>query len=144
MRWTLVLLALLPACEAAQGVDERLRRIDLLDRVFEPERFRQLSPPLPAPAPAPAPEPEPEPVAMPQPEAEPTPWFPEAEPAPAPDPATRTAALLRQQPWVTRFWSELTPPQQARVARRLPRDSAARWDGMGLTDRVRLLFGTGG
>lgn len=142
MRWTLVLLALLPACEAAQGVDARLRRIDLLDRVFEPERFR----PAPAPAPRP-PVAEPEPIAIQAPDpGPPTPWFPEPEPEPvrAPDPALRTQALLRQQPWLTRFWSELTPAQQARVGRRLPGDSAARWDGMGLPDRVTLLFGTGG
>ncbi|NGM23913.1 hypothetical protein G3576_28160 [Roseomonas stagni] len=143
MRWTLVLLALLPACEAAQGVDDRLRRIDLLDRVFEPERFRPPPAPLPAPAPPP-PVPEPEPVAMQAPEADPAPWFPEPDPVPAPDPATRTQALLRQQPWLSRFWSELTPAQQARVARRLPGDSAARWDGMGLTDRVTLLYGGAG
>jgi hypothetical protein len=157
-RWTLVLLALLPACEAAQGVDERLRRIDLLDRVFEPARFRPEPPPAPAPAPVveavAAPEPvavpdavaAPDTVAMPLPESSPAPWFPEPEPEPAPppaDPAVRTQALLRQQPWLSRFWSELTGPQQARVARRLPRDSAARWDGMGLTDRVALLYGTG-
>ncbi len=132
-RWPLVILALLPACEAAQGIDARLRRIDLLDRVFEPARFR----------PVPAPEPVPEPVAIPAPD--PAPWFPEVEPEPvrAADPALRTQALLRQQPWVTRFWSELTTAQQARVGRRLPGDSAARWDGMGLADRVALLFGTG-
>ncbi|SFL08555.1 hypothetical protein [Falsiroseomonas stagni] len=99
-RWPLVLLALLPACEAAHGIDARLRRIDLLDRVFEPERFR----------PAPAPGPEPAPLAIPvQDPGPPAPWFPEAEPARAPDPALRTQALLRQQPWVTRFWSELIP-----------------------------------
>ncbi|WP_203073166.1 hypothetical protein [Falsiroseomonas ponticola] len=143
MRWTLVLLALLPACEAAQGVDERLRRIDLLDRVFEPQRFRPSPAPAPTPPPEPPPAPEPEPVAIRPPEAEPAPWFPEPEPIPAPAPAIRTQALLRQQPWLARFWSELTPAQQARVARRLPGDSAARWDGMGLTDRVALLFGTG-
>ena len=43
-RWPLVILALLPACEAAQGIDARLRQIDLLDRVFEPERWAQEQP----------------------------------------------------------------------------------------------------
>ena len=142
-RWPLVILALLPACEAAQGIDARLRQIDLLDRVFEPERFR----PAPAPDSVTVPVPDPAPIAIqaPDPGAA-APWFPEpeAEPAHAPDPALRTQALLRQQPCVTRFWSELTPAQQARVGRRLPRDTAARWDGMGLPERVTLLFGAGG
>lgn len=139
-RWPLVILALLPAYEAAQGIDARLRQIDLLDRVFEPERFR----PVPAPAPVPEPVPAPEPIAIQAPD--PAPWYPEPDPEPvrAADPALRTQALLRQQPWVTRFWSELTTAQQARVGRRLPGDSAARWDGMGLAERVALLFGTGG
>jgi hypothetical protein len=62
--------------------------------------------------------------------------------APPPDPAVRRAALLRQNPWLSRFWSELTQPQQARVARRVTEgDPAAAWDRMGLAERVRLIYG---
>jgi hypothetical protein len=70
--------------------------------------------------------------------------IPDPEPAedPAPDPAVRRAALLRQNPWLSRFWSELTPAQQQRVARRLTgEDASSRWDRLGLADRVTLLFG---
>jgi hypothetical protein len=80
------------------------------------------------------------------------------EPRPSPaapaeaDPESRTRLLVRQNPWVTRFWMELTPTQQARVERQLygrsnlrlaagQTDSAAAWDLMGLADRVALVFG---
>lgn len=84
-----------------------------------------------------------------------------AEPAPIPaaasataiDPEARTRSLVRQNQWLTRFWMELTPSQQARVQQRLrsggmvlaadSADPAMAWDGMGLSDRAKLVFGTG-
>lgn len=67
---------------------------------------------------------------------------------------SRTHQVVRQNQWLTRFWMELTPEQQARVERQLHRgptrlassrsDPAGAWDSMGLSDRVRLLFGRGG
>ncbi|MFM2148567.1 MAG: hypothetical protein RLZZ187_873 [Pseudomonadota bacterium] len=62
------------------------------------------------------------------------------------DPVARIAGLLRQNPWLTRFWSELTPGEQSRVTRALARRGAPgpapnTWDPMGLADRVELLFG---
>jgi hypothetical protein len=72
----------------------------------------------------------------------------------AASPATRIRGLARQNPWLTRFWAELTPPQQQRVERafrraaRLPTTApltpAAPWDALGLADRVELVFGPGG
>ncbi|MGG5807761.1 hypothetical protein [Falsiroseomonas sp. CW058] len=144
----LLCLAVMAGCGPVRQVDETLRRVDLLDRVFEPERFRPPpAPPAAIPAPPPmvavnaAPPRAPDVVAGPVPEAVPEP--PAAEhPQPPPDPAARRAALLRQNPWVTRFWSELTAAQQQRIARRLAaEDAPARWDRLGLGDRVTLLFG---
>jgi hypothetical protein len=65
---------------------------------------------------------------------------------------SRTRLLVRQNPWMTRFWMELTPEQRLRVERQLHRSSlrltaggpaepAALWDPMGLSDRVGLVFG---
>ena len=69
------------------------------------------------------------------------------------DAEARTRLLVRQNPWVTRFWMELTPAQQARVERQLRRgdvqstgeqaEPAAAWDRMGLADRATLIFGSG-
>jgi hypothetical protein len=145
----------------------------VLDRVFEPSRYGQAAQPaLPLPPPTP-PRPvpqaaaEPEPLAgqMPDPApaqvkdpdpvpdtlvtAEPLPEPAAATPAPRRDPALRIAALLRDNPWLTRFWGELDGNQQGRVRRALARrgmggpDPAARWDPMGLDDRTRLVFGDG-
>ncbi len=67
-----------------------------------------------------------------------------------PDPAQRMANLLRQNAWLARFWSELTPAEQLRVTRALARRGAepmaapTAWDPMGLQDRVELLFGRRG
>ena len=69
------------------------------------------------------------------------------------DPEARTRLLVRQNPWLTRFWMELTPAQQSRVERQLRRgavvlavegsEPAAAWDSMGLADRATLIFGRG-
>jgi hypothetical protein len=75
---------------------------------------------------------------------------------PAPPPPPRRAApvtlqdRLRQEPWIARFWSELTHAQRRRVLAMLTRrepatteDTAApAWDAMGLPAREALLFGT--
>jgi hypothetical protein len=72
------------------------------------------------------------------------------DPAVPPDPAQRMANLLRQNAWLARFWSELTPAEQLRVTRALARRGAqppaapAAWDPMGLQDRVELMFGRRG
>ena len=77
----------------------------------------------------------------------------DAVPALEEDPETRTRSLVRQNQWLTRFWEELTPAQQARVARQLRNgdvvlaaesaEPAAAWDSMGLADRAKLIFGSG-
>jgi hypothetical protein len=61
--------------------------------------------------------------------------------APPEDPEARLRQTIRQHPWVTRFWSELTVTEQARIARQLPEDDdpPGRWDSMGLADRARLV-----
>jgi hypothetical protein len=80
--------------------------------------------------------------------------------APAPPFASRAArpgpaelpARLRQAPWMTRFWEELTPAQRRRVQARLRRqdppvtddaEAAKHWDALGLPQRNALLFGPG-
>jgi hypothetical protein len=151
-------------------VDEAMRRVDVLDRVFEPSRFR--TPPADAPTDAPTnaplagplggPPKDPVVVAAPAPEPEASPVLqpsaedalvgesaaaPAAEPVQV-DPAARAAFLVRQNPWISRFWSELGPAEQARVNRAFARRGAteapaAAWDPMGLQERVELLFGRG-
>jgi hypothetical protein len=89
-----------------------------------------------APLPASVRTPEPRPNSLPRTEA---------------DAESRTRLLVRQNPWVTRFWMELTPAQQSRIQRQLHRsslvltgggtDAEAEWDRMGLADRVGLVFG---
>jgi hypothetical protein len=69
------------------------------------------------------------------------------------DAESRTRLLVRQNPWLTRFWMELTPAQRARVERQLHRgnvrlaaertEPAMAWDSMGLSDRAELVFGKG-
>jgi hypothetical protein len=73
----------------------------------------------------------------------------------AADEEARARALVRQNPWLTRFWMELTPAQRARVERRLNHGGDVRlaaerqagpeavWDPMGLSDRASLVFGRG-
>ncbi|MBK1660636.1 hypothetical protein CKO45_20660 [Paracraurococcus ruber] len=51
---------------------------------------------------------------------------------------------IRRHRWLARFWSELTPAQQRRVAGRMADagpEAAQRWDVMGLEERARLVFG---
>jgi hypothetical protein len=159
---------------------ETLERMDYLDRFFEPAprpfaaaatadpALNQADPALPAAdsSPQPAAVVSMEPIENP---ADRWPAAAERSPqqavvraaAPRPDPGTptgadgenRTRLLVRQNPWVTRFWMELTPAQRARVERRLLRDvrlaseqqaePANVWDPMGLSDRVSLVFGGG-
>jgi hypothetical protein len=176
----------LAGCGSAGSVDEALRRVDVLDRVFDPAgRWgnRQPAPPpeppprqilvTPAPMPAALPleqgsaEPEPLPGLDFPARVEPAAAEPRALPAPAPPPPvaalpaapppagadTRTPFMVRTNPWLTQFYGELTPEQQARVQRQLrsgtfaqperAADPASVWDPMGLADRVRLVFGPG-
>lgn len=157
------------AIGACTQLDQATRHVDALDRVFEPERFR---PPVAGPPKAPSAEaatgaePAPMPAEgmadVPPLTARPEPgtglppgWYvpdpptaPETPAAPPAslDPAARIAVLLRQNPWIVRFWSELTPAEQGRVTRALSRRGApglapVAWDPMGLADRVELLFG---
>jgi len=156
-----LLLAPLAACQTARDIDAAMRRVDILDRVFEPRRAApQPSVVVAAPAavqpqvqdglpkePEPAAvqtievaEPAPPAVAE-EPPVQPAAASPPPPPAAPVDPAVRRAALIRQNPWVTRFWGELTSDQRGRVGRRLPGDAASAWDRMGLAERVRLLFG---
>jgi hypothetical protein len=161
----LALLLALPACQAVRQVDEAMRRVDVLDRIFEPELAQPLAsaPPLPSLPPPPEPAAAPvQPPAQPWVFAEPLPPQQTAEPeqetgrdaAPEPavtDPALRTAALLRRNAWLARFWSELTTEQQGRIAQRLQAggnrlqrpEIAFAWDRMGLDERVRLIYGAG-
>lgn len=144
----LCLLLPLAGCEA-------MNRVTVLDRIFEPQRFGQTAPP-PRRAATPAPRPPavvPPPVAAP-PAEPPTVMVMEPRPDPAPptgqrpvappeDPEARLRQTVRQHPWLTRFWSELTVAEQARIARQLPAgdDPPGRWDSMGLADRARLAGG---
>jgi hypothetical protein len=75
------------------------------------------------------------------------------EPRPNPPVATSPTtpqARLRQAPWLTRFWDELTPSQRRRVMARLRRgpsptsaaEAPATWDVMGLPTREALIFGS--
>lgn len=69
-----------------------------------------------------------------------------AKPPPG-DPKER----LRQNRWLAQFWEELTPAQRQRVEARMRRaqpplasdKEGARlaWDGLGLSERDRLVFG---
>ena len=127
-----------------------MNQVTPLDRLFDPERFgakpapARAAPPVPRAAPAPAPDPAPTVVAM-EPLPDPAPVAATHRPPPAPPtPADPDAALrqtVRQHPWLTRFWSELRPTGQARVARQLPAagDLPGTWDSMGLADRARLV-----
>lgn len=184
---SLGILLALGACAPVSQLDRAMRRVDVLDRVFEPERFRTPPPRVAEPPPVAPPEAA-DAAALQQASApgglplepnlrkdEVPPPFVPAEPAPLatplPEPAaSRSAALpaeipfgpspsvpapvegagpptteaaLRRNPWLVRFWAELTPNQRRRVAGGLPRESAPEaWDRMGLPDRARLLYGS--
>ena len=143
-----LLLPVLAACEAAQQIDAAMRRVDVLDRIFAPE------PPAPSPQvvlqPAPVAQPEPPPAA-PAPSQDRAPVPPEPEPPARVDPAVRRAALIRDNPWLAQFWAELNRAEQARVTRAMRRSGTvvgegaipSAWDRMGLTERVRLVYGNG-
>lgn len=69
---------------------------------------------------------------------------------PAPEKTPDLQQRLRQNRWLARFWSELTPAQRRRVEGRMATEGSAdraeageRWDVMGLEDRARLVFGDG-
>jgi len=87
---------------------------------------------------------------IPEPPAGPEEPVPSADRVAPPDPAQRMANLLRQNAWLARFWSDLTPTEQLRVTPALARRGAqplaapAARDPMGLQDRVGLLFGRSG
>lgn len=180
----LLLGATLSAC--AQ-MDHAMRRVDVLDRIFDPGRYRTADAAADGPVGVPVAGPPKDPLAaetgadqggeggiesgavvdgaspragelppgwyVPEPPTTPEePPVAQAVPDAAPqaampvDPAARTAALLRQNPWISRFWSELTAAEQGRVLRALARrgtagPAPASWDPMGLADRVELLFG---
>jgi hypothetical protein len=170
----LLLAPVLSGCETTD-------RMDFFDRFFEPASrpgpafamqpvvppgdYGSTTAPIPAPIPAPettlvrAMEPIPNPAdhtatqdrtlqaasaRTPEPR-------PNAAPLSEADAESRTRLLVRQNPWVTRFWMELTPEQRSRVERQLHRSNlrlaggqaepAAVWDPMGLADRVGLVFG---
>ncbi|MFC7473427.1 hypothetical protein ACFQS7_03625 [Dankookia sp. GCM10030260] len=145
----LCLLLPLAGCEA-------MNRVTVLDRIFEPQRFGQQAPPprrAAAPAPRPpavpppavAPPAEPPTIMVMEPRPDPVPAPAAARPAaPAEDAEAQLRQTVRQHPWLTRFWSELTLTEQARIARQLPPgdDPSGRWDSMGLADRARLAGGT--
>jgi hypothetical protein len=76
------------------------------------------------------------------------------EPRPNPTvskPADNPRERLRQNRWLAQFWEELTPAQRRRVEARLRRaqpsiardgeSAAMAWDGLGLAERDRLVFG---
>lgn len=68
-----------------------------------------------------------------------------AAPAPA-DQSGGASAQLRRNPWIARFWSQLSGTQRSQVAGRLQlgqAEAAREWDRMGLGDRLRLLYGEG-
>ena len=157
----LLLGAALSAC-AAQ--DQAQRPADASPRIAQRDRARPLTVPRaeapaatdPAPMPPDAAPEEPPLLARPEPGTGLPPGWYVPDPPDAPeaaaelpvalDPVARIAGLLRQNPWLTRFWSELTPGEQSRVTRALARRGAPgpapnAWDPMGLADRVELLFG---
>lgn len=148
-----------------------LDRLDVLDRVFDPQGYAERHSQPPPPAPPVLPDSTALPPAGPVAEAPPAPAPEPASEPPAPERRARTAALrvppsaqavpleggdarlrsiVQQHHWLARFWSELTASQQRQVERRFQRagtpaaGAAERWDVMGLTDRARLVFGGAG
>jgi hypothetical protein len=84
---------------------------------------------------------------------EPRPNPPPAQPtqtAAAVEPTAAVSTRLRRDPWLARFWEELTPAQQRRVAAAMQRrrgaggqaaDPGGSWDVLGLEERVALVSG---
>ena len=160
-RWAaMALLPGLAACSGLAEIDAAMRRFEF-GQVFGSARAAPEAPPPGPPALVPilprvaGPPKEAEPPAevmdIPIPDA-PAPDIVQRPAAPpvarVGDPALRQAALIRTNPWVTRFWAELTQDQQGRVRRAFARRGIAAapaglWDPLGLSDRVRLLFGEG-
>lgn len=72
-----------------------------------------------------------------------------AEAASAASGLARIQARVRRNPWLVRFWEELSPAQRRRVLAAIRRaggperqeEAAARWDVMGLPERAQLVFG---
>ncbi|TCZ57251.1 hypothetical protein [Roseicella aquatilis] len=121
--------------------------MDSLDQIFDPAGYRArhaVAAPRPVqPPPPPRPQEAPVRAMEPLPDAAPAAPVP-ARPAPPETREQRLHRLVRQHRWLTRFWTELTPGQQRRVAQRLGKaDPAAGWDVMGLSDRTVLIFGPG-
>lgn len=70
-------------------------------------------------------------------------------PTPTPPPAT-VQERVRQEPWLARFWTQLSQAQRRRVTQRARRaeppvtaaaEVPAYWDGLGLRERSALVFG---
>ena len=75
---------------------------------------------------------------------------PRPNPPVAAKPPDNPRERLRQNRWLARFWEELTPAQRRRVEARMRRaqpsvsdrgGAAMVWDGLGLAERDRLVFG---
>jgi hypothetical protein len=72
-----------------------------------------------------------------------------AEARPAGPESASVQERVRRNPWLARFWEELSPAQRRRVAAGMRRatsgqeEPAARWDVMGLEERAALVFGGG-
>jgi hypothetical protein len=79
------------------------------------------------------------------PQLRPAPSAPSRAPAPAATPAAAPSleTRIRREPWLTRFWEELTPAQRRRVRTRMraasPEAAALAWDPMGLPERAALM-----
>lgn len=121
-----------------------MNQVTALDRFFEPDRYGTRAAPARGARPAPPARPATTPtvVAMaPRPDPVPLPAALRPPPAEPGDPEAGLRQTVRQHPWLTRFWSELQPAEQARIARELPaaEDLPGRWDSMGLADRARVV-----
>lgn len=156
----LALLAALAGCDAHPVINYAARPMANAPPprvVAQPGRPAPAAQPPAAEAPILAPPPDPiQREVLPPPGLAFSPEPEEAAPAAPPvtppaDPAERMATLLRGNPWLTRFWSELDATQRARVRRglqagrppQLDTEMAAAWDRMGLGERIRLLYGAG-
>jgi hypothetical protein len=130
----LLLLPLLPALAGCRT----LERMDYLDRFFDPEGYYARHAPTPMAGPDQALLPiatgPPDQVRAMEPRPNPPDVTPEPEPSVEPpargtptpeDPELRLRRTVRQHRWLARFWMELTPTEQRRVAWQLRRGEAA-------------------